>query len=83
MFDNMPSEDLPLLVAILITYIVGLALCIDTFRYHWLGFDELPLDEQQRLLIEAGQNVSYIGGKAITPDPRVFDYYTKLPRKRS
>jgi|GEM_PF-3050779 len=83
MFDIMPPGDVPLYIAILITYIVGLAWCIDTLRYHWLSFDELPDAEQERLLVEASQNISYIGGKAVTPDPQVFDYYTKLPRKRT
>ena len=83
MFDNIPPEEMPLLIALLITYVVAFAWCIDTVRYHWSSFEELPDAEQERLLVEASQKISYIGGKAVTPDPQVFDYYTKLPRKRS
>lgn len=73
----------PMLIGWLAISTIILAYCIETCRFHWLRFDELPLIEQERLLAEARKTVYTIGNRTASPDPRVMLSYTKLPRRRT
>jgi len=75
--------DIPMILTMLLFGIIIIACFIETLRFRWLDFDELPLTEQKRLLIEAEQTVYTIGGFHGSPDPRAMRYYTKLPRRRT
>jgi hypothetical protein len=76
--------DILMILTMLLFGIITVAyFFIETLRFRWLDFEELPFAEQKRLLIEAEQTVYTIGGFHGSPDPRAMRYYTKLPRRRT
>lgn len=79
---NADFNPWPILIGWFAFLLMILAYCIETLRYRWLDFEELPLSEQTRLLEEAKKTVYTIGNRTISPDPRVMQTYTKLPRRR-
>ena len=74
---------LPMFILIGVLVLANLAYLIQVWRFHWLDFDELPDEEQQRLLNEANSETYIIGGITAHPDPRVARYYTTIKKRQS
>jgi hypothetical protein len=62
-------------------FLFFLAFAIESLRFHWLSFGELPDEEQKRLLDEAKKHPFTIGSITSYPDPQAFNYYTKIKKR--